>query len=379
MGPTLKTSKLVSYITPLDKSIENRDVERDTPPPLPPTAVATSFPLTPPKLSPLELAARSDPHRVDSPVVVSHLPLETPPESPECPDAEDQGGTKEEADGTEKHDEKADEEDEDEGAVAEGESEDVAEPEEEMICVTPPMMDHEYCLSPQPSSSRSSLASTPQPPPPVSTRLSPPPMGGDASAPLRSVTAGLRNRGLYCYMNSIIQCLANIPKMKKWFLEAVLTPHAPLAMEYQKLFKLLWTSAPFVDPHPFVEALPAFDFPFTKNKQHDSSEFLVWFLNALHQDLARKKDGDRRSVTTSLKTSQVKAGLEEPGGAVCVHEHHDLTCMPHPSHLFIPKVVDGNNNKGELLAKKFWESQLLKNGRSIITDLFSGQSRSTVC
>ena len=108
-------------------------------------------------------------------------------------------------------------------------------------------------------------------------------------------------------MNSIIQCLANIPKLRKWFLEAVLTPNAPLAMEYQKLTKRLWTSTPSVDPDPFVEALPAFDFPFTKNKQHDSSEFLVWFLNALHQDLALKKDGDRRSVTTSLKTSQVRS------------------------------------------------------------------------
>jgi ubiquitin C-terminal hydrolase len=40
--------------------------------------------------------------------------------------------------------------------------------------------------------------------------------------------------------------------------------------------------------------------------------------------------------------------------------------------------VDGNNNKGELLAQKCWEAQLGKNGRSIVTDLFSGQSRSTV-
>ena len=139
---------------------------------------------------------------------------------------------------------------------------------------------------------------------------------GDESlfgAPLRHVTAGLRNRGLCCYMNSIIQCLANIPKMKKWFFEATLTPNAPLAMEYQKLMRSLWTSSSssssssssWVDPDPFVESLPGFDFPFTKNKQHDSSEFLVWFLNALHQDLAHKKDGDRRSVTLSSKSSQV--------------------------------------------------------------------------
>ena len=140
-------------------------------------------------------------------------------------------------------------------------------------------------------------------------------MLADASifgAPLRPVTAGLRNRGLCCYMNSIIQCLANIPKMKRWFLEATLTPNVPLAMEYQKLMRsLLTSSTPWVDPDPFVEALPGFEFPFTKNKQHDSSEFLVWFLNALHQDLSQKKDGDRRSVTTSLKSSQVYFG--------CIH------------------------------------------------------------
>ena len=322
MGPTLNTSKLVSYITPLDKSIENRDVERDTPPPPQPASVA-SFPLTPPKLSPLDLNAaasaipaggfRGDFEGPDP--VVNHLPLETPPESPELQDdsqGDENANSREEKMVAADQSEKTEEEEKIDDRDREEEEEDVP------FFVTPPM-DHEYCLSPPPPAARSnavspsptlvrspaprlspSLLFSPPPPPPLS------PVPSFDVGDLRSVTAGLRNRGLYCYMNSIIQCLANIPKMKKWFLEAALTPKAPLAMEYQKLTRQLWTSAPFVDPNPFVEALPAFDFPFTRNKQHDSSEFLVWFLNALHQDLAHKKDGDRRSVTTSLKTSQVR-------------------------------------------------------------------------
>ena len=179
--------------------MENRDVERDTPPPPPPPVTSPSFPLTPPKLSPTELAAAAN---VDggraSPVTC--LPLETPPESPDSAvenNMDDHAviGERQEGEGG-AHPE--DEREMEDAAVEELEDEDE-------VPITPPMMDHEYCLSPT-TSGRSSLASTPQPPSqpqqqqrPVTPRSSPPPLpsgfGAVVDEPLRPVTAGLRNRG----------------------------------------------------------------------------------------------------------------------------------------------------------------------------------------
>jgi len=356
LGPTMAQAKETNYLTPPPLTPDSPLTKSS---PISTTTKGHSYPITPPKMSLVDaVSAMSGEAKTvlpglppmlslmpSTPPDVDAIPLETPPDSPgETVDVENEivvGAEEEEEDGE-------------------------AKSGSDSHFVTPPMMDHEYCLSPalkmsnpednqresgktSPSLCFLTLSS------PFSVKsLSPSPTPGLLGAARRAITAGLRNRGLYCYMNSIIQCLANIPLLKRWLLRAAFKASKPasssalipLVAEFQKLVSLLWeTPLPFIDPNMFIEALYTFAFPFPKNKQQDSSEFLVWFLNALHQDLSPvKKERDRKSPAI-LKTSQ---------------------------------VVDGNNNKGDKLSKQHWESTLLKNGRSVITDLFSGQSRSTV-
>ena len=135
-------------------------MERDTPPP----PSTTLFPLTPPKMSPLKLGVRESDRVV---VAIDRIPLETPPESPELPDetsidAPEDPRTDEGVEKALDREEKdEDEEEKDEVEEQYDEVEEVEAEDEEIApyLVTPPMMDHEYCLSPPPASSKSSHSS----------------------------------------------------------------------------------------------------------------------------------------------------------------------------------------------------------------------------
>lgn len=113
---------------------------------------------------------------------------------------------------------------------------------------------------------------------------------------------GLKNLGNSCYMNSIIQSLSFNLILTNYFLSADFMKDINtknkfgsgglVVKEWFKLNYLLWCQQyASVAPQPFKYVVGTLQNAYLGTQQQDAHEFLVFLLDALHEDLnqVRKK------------------------------------------------------------------------------------------
>ena len=160
---------------------------------------------------------------------------------------------------------------------------------------------------------------------------------------------GLKNLGNSSYINSIIQCLSNTPELMYYYVSGLYKKDirlsegkkkgfvpGKLSKEFADLLGKMWIdNKKIVNPQDIKYAICDLTNIFNNNNQHDSSEFLMFLLNFLHDEINKDK-------------SKGSTSFYEP-----------------------PK----KENESDISAsQRFWNLFKKKNN-SIITDLFYGQIR----
>ncbi len=158
---------------------------------------------------------------------------------------------------------------------------------------------------------------------------------------------GGHNLGNTCFMNSSIACLSNCTELTTYFLskeyEKDLNKENPrglqgkLAKEWYKLLYEYWVENNRVgNPSSFKNTIARKAHIFKGFGQQDSNEFMTFFLDYINEDLNKEN-------TVPYEEIEEQRDNES-----------DLDC-----------------------AKRFWDLHIRRNN-SIITDLFSGQYKSTI-
>jgi len=112
---------------------------------------------------------------------------------------------------------------------------------------------------------------------------------------------GLNNLGNTCYLNSVVQALANAYELKEYFLgkhfEADINRTNPLGMggkvaeSFYEVVEALWSgNSPSFSPKCLRKVIGTKEARFNDYMQHDAQEFMAFLLDILHEDLNRVYD-----------------------------------------------------------------------------------------
>jgi ubiquitin carboxyl-terminal hydrolase 8 len=111
-----------------------------------------------------------------------------------------------------------------------------------------------------------------------------------------AATTGLKNLLNTCFMNSVLQCLANTPVLHDYFVwkqlhyrhinrNSKFGSGGELVEELAELIKQMYQTYRFISPKDFRAAVATHMPVFSGNEQQDSHEFLTMLLEKLHYDL----------------------------------------------------------------------------------------------
>ncbi|KAL3110626.1 hypothetical protein niasHT_017504 [Heterodera trifolii] len=158
---------------------------------------------------------------------------------------------------------------------------------------------------------------------------------------------GIKNLGNTCYMGAALQALANVTELSNFLIENVKRlPEIPLVKEYVQMIKTILKLRKQADPKELKVIVSRKSPLFADFAQHDSQEFIQFFVNALHESLM----GILRGVAQGVSCDMYR---NDGAGAASAAQHDQIW----------RDAIDHWRN--EVLAPK---------KGSVIFDLFAGQS-----
>ncbi|KAI6654147.1 dnaJ-like protein subfamily C member 5-like isoform X1 [Oopsacas minuta] len=113
--------------------------------------------------------------------------------------------------------------------------------------------------------------------------------------------SGLKNVGNTCFMNCVLQCLANCVPLRNYFIDGGFFKHinstnplgyqGMLAKHYQKLMEKIWIQGhKAINPQSIKSLVSQKNQAFGGYGQQDAQEFMNYLLDGLHEDLNRIVD-----------------------------------------------------------------------------------------
>lgn len=129
---------------------------------------------------------------------------------------------------------------------------------------------------------------------------------------------GLQNIGNTCYMNAAIQALSNATPLTRFFLECGTTVQIlsegkkpGLSRTYQMLIRDIWKkNGGYVTPSGILYGMRSIHPMFRGYYQHDTQEFLINFMDQLHEEL--KQVAPPEIMTSSTDSDSFSLAMDEP-------------------------------------------------------------------
>ncbi|CAF0885236.1 unnamed protein product [Rotaria sordida] len=162
-----------------------------------------------------------------------------------------------------------------------------------------------------------------------------------------SSLCGLVNLGSTCFMNSVFQCLNNIPEFIIKILELNDEINAPIISEYKKLVKKMWSGKyNTINPSSLLDNIQDNLPHYSSYRQQDAQEFMNHFLHLIHAEFSMKT-----TLITELFYGQLQSTVKCLG---C--QQTEITNEP---FTFLPLSMMNSNQKSVLYVKTDGEQRLV--------------------
>jgi ubiquitin C-terminal hydrolase len=178
-----------------------------------------------------------------------------------------------------------------------------------------------------------------------------------SNSKLSSGLCGLANLGSTCFMNSVFQCLSNIPEFTEKILAFTDIVNAPVTGEYIKLMKQIWLGKYyFIEPSSLLKSINDNLPHYASYRQHDAQEFMNHFLHLIHEEFSTKE-----SIITELFYGQMRSTVKCLGCQQIETTNESIS--------FLPLPISNHNQKNILYIKADGEQRLIsiKVNSSVIT------------
>lgn len=188
---------------------------------------------------------------------------------------------------------------------------------------------------------------------------------------------GLTNLGSTCYINTILQCLRNLPPFRNAILSTDVTGKPITAAVQQLFFNFFNDDLTPIDTSNFFQTIlnikarendGADTFVFNNpREQHDSSEYLLFLLNSLHEENKVKN-------LSAYEHPKFKNKIDEIAYTY-MRKILDKTYNPESLNAIEMEIKNYKQNYKDnyrkLIRKELYNYNFfLQNGRSFVTDIF---------
>ncbi|KAL3085207.1 hypothetical protein niasHS_010276 [Heterodera schachtii] len=196
---------------------------------------------------------------------------------------------------------------------------------------------------------------------------------------------GVRNIGNTCYLGAAIQTLANVSLLSGFLLSNEQQfRHLPLVRHYVQMLRSLLVAKETASPVELKESVSVLCSHFADHLQHDSQEFIQFFLDALHEQL-KTVPSPSASSSPSSPPAAFRFGekmVEEDGenGQPPQRKAKQKTCTTEGAKIGVDEM-DGTDEGNTVWqnANSQWEKEVLSSRHgSIVLDLFAGQFLSSL-
>lgn len=155
---------------------------------------------------------------------------------------------------------------------------------------------------------------------------------------------GLANLGNTCFMNSVFQCLSNIPEFKKKILAFNDELNAPIIGGYGKLMKQMWSRKyNYIEPSTLLNNINDSISHYSNYRQHDAQEFMNHFLHLIHAELSTNDS----SLITELFYGKIRSTVKCLGCQRTERTIESISFLPLPISKFNQKTILYIKSDGE--------------------------------
>ena len=142
----------------------------------------------------------------------------------------------------------------------------------------------------------------------------------------KELPKGIKNIGLSCYMNALLQCLFYIPKLRNYFISQYVNKNfnkkeQPICYYFSKImYKLLQSKKPYITTYKFNKFLSETNPLFIKDKPADAADLLRILIDSILNEIPSNSEDKSLSFEDKYNKKEISKEIQKERNNNIIYE-----------------------------------------------------------